>query len=335
MTHSRLLRRLSCVLLCVFLCSLPVSAFVIGTKEDLDSLHPSPENSDPLPAQNAAPIATNLEFFTYKNVTLTEKLGCFDPEGDMVKYRVIKNPARGSVTLAEDGSMNFTYTPYENKTGKDSFTYVVEDAKGNTSEPATVKLKIQKPRTKVCYADMQGNPAHKAAIRLAELDVLVGQRIGDTYFFQPNQTVSRQEFLSLAMDTLDMKLLSDTVSTGFTDDSAIATWAKPYVATALYEGTITGSSNEAGESVFLPGQTMTRGEAGVILNRLLQLSDVSKTSEDVPSWASQSVANLDAVGIMSKDVALCDPLTKAEAATLLSATVDLLESRDSIKNPLF
>ena len=335
MTNSRLLRRVACVLLCAFLCSLPVSAFVIGTKADLDALHPSPENSDPLPAQNASPIAKNLEFFTYRNVAITEKLGCFDPEGDIVKYRVIKNPARGSVTLSEDGTMKFTYTPYENKIGKDSFTYVAEDAKGKSSEPATVKLRIQKPQTKVCYADMQGNPANKAAIRLAELDVLVGQRIGDTYFFQPNQTVNREEFLTLAMDTLNTKLLSDTVSTGFTDDSSIATWAKPYVATALYKGTITGTSNANGESVFLPEQTMTCGEAGVLLNRLLQLSNVSKPSENVPSWASQSVANLDAVGIMAKDSSLSDPLTKAEAATLLSATLDLLESRNTVKNPLF
>ena len=70
--------------------------------------------------------------------------------------------------MPEDGSSEFVYTPYENKTGKDSFTYVAVDAVGNSSDPATVKIKIEKPNTKVTYADMDGDPAHKAAIRLAE-----------------------------------------------------------------------------------------------------------------------------------------------------------------------
>ena len=56
--------------------------------------------------------------------------------------------------MPEDGSSEFVYTPYENKTGKDSFTYVAVDAVGNSSDPATVKIKIEKPNTKVTYADM-------------------------------------------------------------------------------------------------------------------------------------------------------------------------------------
>ena len=51
--------------------------------------------------------------------------------------------------MPEDGSSEFVYTPYENKTGKDSFTYVAVDAVGNSSDPATVKIKIEKPNTKV------------------------------------------------------------------------------------------------------------------------------------------------------------------------------------------
>lgn len=48
------------------------------------------------------------------------------------------------------------------------------DAVGNSSDPATVKIKIEKPNTKVTYADM-GRPAHKAAIRLAEEGIFVGE----------------------------------------------------------------------------------------------------------------------------------------------------------------
>lgn len=61
-------------------------------------------------------------------------------------------------------------------------------------------LCIEKPDTKVTYADLEGSAAHKAAIRLAEEGILVGESHGGRYFFQPEQTVSRAEFLALAMD---------------------------------------------------------------------------------------------------------------------------------------
>ena len=46
------------------------------------------------------------------------------------------------VTVAEDGSSQFVYTPYENKTGKDSFTYVAVDPAGNVSPEPTRLLSI-------------------------------------------------------------------------------------------------------------------------------------------------------------------------------------------------
>jgi hypothetical protein len=333
LTHSTLLRRISCILLAILLTSCPVSAFVIGTAEDLEALTASPENSDPVTGKNLNPIATNLEFSTYKNVAIQEKLSAVDPDGDRLHVRVIKNPARGSVSLAEEGSLCFTYTPYENKIGKDTFTYVAEDAYGNISTPATVKIKIQKPKTKVTYADMNGNPAHKAAVRLAELDVLVGQRMGDTYCFHPEENVTREEFLSMAMNALGSEVLPDAVTTGFSDNDAIAVWAKPYVASALRFGMVTGSSDEQGQAVFQPNRPITCGEATVLLNRLLQLSDVSidKTVQEdgTPAWASQSVLNLETVGILSGDVELSAPLTKGNSAMLLSAALDVLDFRES------
>ena len=67
-----------------------------------------------------------------------------DPEGEVLEFRITKRPARGAVTLAEEGSARFTYTPYENKTGRDHFTYVAVDPAGNTSHPAVVSIRIQK-----------------------------------------------------------------------------------------------------------------------------------------------------------------------------------------------
>ena len=83
--------------------------------------------------------------------------GCLDAvagEGDTLTFQLTSTQARGAVTLAEDSTSQFVYTPYENKTGRDSFTYVAIDPAGNTSPEARVSLRINKPDTKVTYSDL-------------------------------------------------------------------------------------------------------------------------------------------------------------------------------------
>jgi hypothetical protein len=291
-----------------------------------------------LSAPNSAPVAENLELCTYKNVAITGYFSATDPEGDLITFQLVEKPARGAVTLSEDGSAEFVYTPYENKTGKDTFSYVAVDAVGNTSAPATVKIKIQKANTKVTYADMDGVPAYRDAIRLAEEGVLIGECMGGSYFFRPDQPVSRSEFVALAMNTVGLDSLEGMTRTGFADDNSIPTWAKPYVSSALKAGVIQGSANEQGQVVFNSGATVTRAEASVLLDRLLQISDVSAEtwyadSELAPAWAYQSAVNLETAGILRTNaqgaLALEDTLTRADAAQMLSAALDVIDARNA------
>ncbi len=136
------------------------------------------DQDDTARGDQSLPIAENFSLTTYRDVAVSGTFSAVDPEGDPLTFRVTKKPCPGAITFAEEGSARFTYTPYENKTGKDSFTYVAEDGEGNVSQPAVVSIKIQKPDTKVTYSDMAGNPAHKAAIALAERDILWGNRWG-------------------------------------------------------------------------------------------------------------------------------------------------------------
>ena len=280
---------------------------------------------------NGAPVAENLELTTYKNVAVTEQFTAVDPEGDLLTYHVLKKPARGSVTLSEDGSGTFVYTPYENKTGKDSFTYVAVDAVGNASDPATVKIKIEKADTKVTYSDMDGNPAHKAAIRLAEEGLFVGECMGGAYFFQPEAQVTRSEFVAMVMDAAGVETLAEVERTGFADDEAIPTWAKGYAASALKAGLVQGTLAADGQVVFQAESPITAAEASVLLDRALQITDVSADAlaeTDVPVWAAQSAANLSTCGMLSLDGSLREPLTRAEAAQLLCSALELQDSRN-------
>ncbi len=282
-------------------------------------------------AVNHPPVAEELSLTTYKNV---EVQGCFsgvDPEGDLLTFQLVSKPARGAVTQAEDGSAAFTYTPYENKTGKDAFTYVAVDALGNTSAPATVSIKISKQKTKVTYSDMTGVEGHREAVRLAEAGILVGEKMGDDYFFHPEQTMSRAQFTALAMEVAEMDSLDGVKVTGFADDGAMALWAKPYVSAALRSGVVRGSFDDMGQVVFLPDTPVTAAEAAVLLNRALRVTDVPSAAEtmaDVPAWCVQAVANLDSCNAMPASAVLSEPLTRAQAAVMLDRALDVMASRD-------
>ena len=288
-----------------------------------------------LTEENQPPIARNMELSTYKNVAVTGYFDAVDADGDLLTFQLTSTPARGSVTLAEDGSSQFVYTPYENKTGSDSFTYVAVDPAGNTSPEAKVSLRIEKPSTSVIYSDLEGNSAHKAAIRLAEEGVYVGEYVNGQYFFLPDQPVTRAQFLSMAMAVSGLEPLEDVSVTGFQDDEAIPTWAKGSVSAALKAGAIQGSRNEAGAPVFEADSYITRAEATVMLNNLLGVSDVPAEvfwDGGTDHWAAQAAANLAASGVIRSEdsgaAALSSQLTRSEVAELLDGALDVMAARD-------
>lgn len=289
-----------------------------------------------LSEENQPPVARNMELTTYKNVAITGYFDAVDGEGDTLTFQLTSTPARGAVTLAEDGSSQFVYTPYENKTGSDRFTYVAIDSAGNTSPEAAVELRIDKPDTKVTYADMDGNPAQKAAIRLAEEGVYVGRYVDGNYFFDPEQPVTRAQFLTMAMSVTGLEQLEGVTLTGFSDDTAIPTWAKGSVSAALKAGAISGTRDETGAPIFGAEQNITRGEASVMLNNLLDITDVPLavfSSGTESHWAAQAAANLSASGVVAPQsvgtAQLSDQLTLAQAAEMLDGALDMMDSRES------
>lgn len=289
-----------------------------------------------LTEENTPPVARNMELTTYKNVAITGYFDAVDGEGDCLTFQLTSTPARGAVTLAEDGSSQFVYTPYENKTGSDSFTYVAIDPAGNTSPEARVSLRIDKPDTKVTYSDLAGHPIQKAAVRLAEEGIYVGRYVDGRYFFDPDQAVTRAQFLTMAMSVAGLEDLEGVSLTGFSDDGAIPTWAKGAVSAALKAGVVQGSRDASGAPVFGASDTITRAEAAVMLDNLLDITDVPVAVFSTGSdghWAAQAAANLSASGIIRAETAgsiqLADTLTVAGAAEMLDGALDVMEARRS------
>ena len=283
------------------------------------------------PQQNYAPIAENLSFTTYKGVSINGNFQAVDPEGDLLSYRLVSSPKKGTVQVSEGA---FVYTPKDGKKGKDVFTYVAVDTSGNVSGEAMVSILIEKQSTKISYSDMQGNGSNYAALRLAEEGIFIGEKIGKAHYFHPDLILTRGEFLSMCMTMADIKLLEDITKTGFADDASMPLWVKPYVSTALMSGIIRGYTTQTGSIVFDATAPITKAEAGVLLDSILGISDVENTgltdSDAVPIWASQAASNLYACDILpNPEMMSTQNLNRAEAAELLLETINLIATRDS------
>ncbi len=272
----------------------------------------------------AAPRADNLELTTYRGVSVSGKMTGASDDGVLI-FSVTTPPGKGELTVEEDGS--FVYSPREGKKGKDYFGYRITDGAGNVSEEATVIIRIEKQKTKVTYADMDGNGAGYAALRLAETGLFTGACTGGQYVFAPEAAVSRGEFLAMCMQLSEHELLSGVKTTGFLDDDAIPTWEKPYVSTALLHDVISGYTQQEG-AVFDAAGPVSRAEATVMLNNALGVGDITRVGNFdealVPVWAAQATENLTALDVVSTpSQPLQNTLTRAECAEMLLAAMEL------------
>ena len=279
----------------------------------------------PVSADSSAPVAENFEFETYRNVSFGGQLSAIDPDGDTLSFEITTQPVKGTIELCDDGS--FVYTPLEGKKGKDYFGYKAVDADGNTSQEATVIIRLIKQKCEVSYADMAGNASYCSAIRLAECGAFIGKQMGGQYYFEPQHSLTRGEFLSMCLEITDADILNGVVSTGFTDDSDIPDWQKSYVSTAVKCGITKGFSGT--EGVFFDAHAeISRAEAMVMLSRALKLSDVSYLSTgDVPAFAAQAAANLTACDVISSTAHSTASLTRAEAADMLAGAMEIIDKR--------
>ncbi len=257
--------------------------------------------------EDKAPIAQDLALETYKNLPNTGKLPVSDPEGERLTYTVTRQPKRGQVQVNEDGS--FTYTPKKNKVGTDSFTYTATDPAGNVSRTGTVTVEILKPRDKSQYADTVGKDCRFAAEWMKNSGIFVGETISGQSCFQPEQVVTRGEFLAMLVDALELKVDRDATTTGFAD--AMPTWLKPYLAAALRSGLTQNWPYET----FGAQEPITGAEAAVLLQNALELPGGTEAADaDAPAWAQDA---LEAMAAFDLALPAGETLNRGQVAQLL------------------
>lgn len=280
---------------------------------------------------NAAPTLTmvpkaTLNVSTHRNVTLWGDLPCYDPDGDETVVEIVRYPESGILVLTDSRRGEYTFTPGRNFSGEDSFTYVARDRYGNYSASATVSLTVKKPTTSTVYADLVDSRLCNAALTVTELGLMSGSQVGDATYFYPERSVSRGEFLVMAMNALGMTEVASG-STVFADGGEIPEPMRGYVATAYELGYVRGEPS-GNALYFHPNRAITRAEATVILASMIDaatptVKPVFSDASEIPAWAVASMESLSAMGILSASsdgrLSPMEELTRGEAAEMLCA----------------
>lgn len=263
---------------------------------------------------------------TQETISYFGRMSGTDPEGDALEYMVVSYPKSGHLQLGDDGS-SYVYTPWEGYTGSDGFVYVVRDEYGNYSKPHTVKITVSKRMSDVVYADMTDKPEYNAALAMTALGIMDGKLLGDMRFFMPDETVSRAEFVAMAMKSAGIRQDSTLVSSFFDDNAEIPEALVGYVATAQRVGYINGDFDGKRLS-FRPNDPITKFEAASIMAAILGVDSTGEESvfaedDGTPLWARAGVCAMKTLGIFDENEgALAQNVTRADAASYLYGLIE-------------
>lgn len=98
-----------------------LSLVVVNLSACLDS-----ENDDKVVIEpNVPPVASDADLATQTETNIVDSLPVSDANGDKLTYEISSEPKLGTVGVSSDGT--FTYIPFAELTGSDSFTYTVSD----------------------------------------------------------------------------------------------------------------------------------------------------------------------------------------------------------------
>lgn len=169
--------------------------------------------------------------------------------------------------------------------------------------------------------------AVEAITELKEKNVVSGDGEG---FFQPNNNVTREEFIKMLVTALDIQ--GDYSPMPFTD-VAYDAWYAQYVSAALDKNIVNGIS----QTRFGIGEQISRQDMAVFIIRALQVKGIEtqidedtpdfSDSDDISEYAVESVLMLRGMGIVSgSGDNRFEPLrssTKAEAAKVIYNLIKL------------
>ena len=269
---------------------------------------------------NFAPTAKASVLTAKENIPVYASLHASDPDGDEIIYHLAEAPKNGTLTLSEDGKI--LYTAYENGAGSDRFSYYVSDCYGNRSDPVFVSVNTTANASGILYSDLKDKECALPAAILAEKGAFIGEKLGEEWNFYPEKTVTRADFLMMAMRMcdIDTSLLASNQS-NFADRASFTDTQNRYIATAARMGLVIGLDTENGRC-FCPDEAITSEQASTLLGRIAQYRKLSFGEAVAASIDEDGVISDEGLSLLASVGLLADTerkavLTRASAAELL------------------
>lgn len=235
---------------------------------------------------------TVSEYDVARGSSLYASFASSDPESDACDYILVSAPKKGSVIIDGD---SFCYTPFNDKRGSDSFSYVAVDTNGNYSVPSSLRINIKSSEIKP--SDTNELRCDNAATILTSAEIM--QTSGGK--FLPELEITRIDFLNSVMKALNVGTLLGKYKLPFADCDMLDASDADMLASALYLGYVGGSYDSDGTLCFRPYEAISGYEAAAILSRALEINDTadvqtSAVSEEIPVWARAAFSSLESAG---------------------------------------
>lgn len=264
------------------------------------------ENTAPTLGEVSAAALTNA---TYSGMPVIGRMAAYDADGDELFFSISSFPTHGSVLITDRSAGKYVYIPRSGFSGRDSFSYIVRDDRGERAEgEATVNIKVERRAGRAGFADISGSVYESSAMRICESGVMGAKEIGGSLQFEPHTEVSRSDFIVMAMTAAGIDNLPECSATVFADDGDISAAARPYIDAAYKLGICDGWISD-GKQCFLPNESIGVAEASVIVARILGAELDASASvwcaavDDAPSWAAECFGKMRAVGIIGAGLA--------------------------------
>lgn len=282
-------------------------------------------------------VAQSSSISTYENTTVTSTLHAEIASGETnIRYIIETQPSHGTL-LYENNTINtFSYTPDKDYLGTDTFTFKLTDGTlfSNVAMVTITIAKNPEPVIPFYYIDLQDHWVNYSASHLAARDIIVGEKIGNRFYFRPNTITTRENFMLylLAITESNEDANIEIPKVTFADEKMYPDWLMEAAKLAYAKGIIKGSltNNKLYLNLY---DNITRSEAAVMINNVLKANADSEPltygdKNDIPSWALSSVKALTAYKIMQGDGTNLRPnslITKAESIELSYKLLKQLE----------
>lgn len=151
------------------------------------------------------------------------------------------------------------------------------------------------------YCDTVGHWCNFSAERLYNEGIFCGIKIGENYYFMPDEYITRGEFL-LYLNAVIKIPHTESAKLPFADEKSIPYWQYSTVCSMYKNGYIHGNT-ENGKLYFNYDEKISRLECSIILNNILGIKSKAETTDYydnyiIPKYAVSSIKNVTDCGLM-------------------------------------